>query len=350
MGSRSEQILITDRNMVEQLRLPNFFIIGAAKCGTTDLASLLDKHPEIQISKVKEPTLFSRDDLENLVPKFVWHLPDFWRTLDWDCHLDTILREYSRLFEDIPADVLAGEASVWYFLSQKAPWRIHKLLPHAKLIAILREPASRLRSDYWFDVQGGRTCGEIDDYFHTKQATNAVQWGLYAKHLNHWLAVFPRDQLHVVLFEEYISPQTRQGVIDGICQFLGVGPLPEVAQLETRSNKTGMPRSVSVELALNLVRLHFKLPGSLSQDHEFRVPYGRKRRLINTIVQGISRLNISYTRRPPAWPPELLERLKTYYRFENAGLSEMIGRDVNEIWYNDEKTLNGVDRSRVASR
>jgi hypothetical protein len=335
--------------MVEQLRLPNFFIIGAAKCGTTDLASLLDKHPEIQISKIKEPTFFSRDDLQNIVPMFLWHGPEFWRTLDWDCHLDTMLRGYSKLFEDIPADVLAGEASVWYFLSHKAPWRIHKLLPHAKLIAILREPASRLHSDYWFDVQGGRTCGEIDDYFHTKQATNAVQWGLYAKHLNHWLAVFPRDQLHVVLFEEYISPQTRQGVINGICQFLGVGPLPEGAQLDTRSNKTGMPRSVSVELALNLVRLHFKLPGSLSQDHEFRVPYGRKRRLINTIVQGISRLNISYKRRPPAWPPELLERVRTYYRFENAGLSEMIGRDVNEIWYNN-KTLNGVDRSRVASR
>jgi hypothetical protein len=58
---------------------------------------------------------------------------------------------------------------------------------------------------------------------------------------------------------------------------------------------------------------------------------------------------MSYKLRPPAWPRELLERVRTYYRFENAGLSEMIGRDVNEICYND-KTLNGVDRSCVASR
>ena len=53
---------------------------------------------------------------------------------------------------------------------------------------------------------------------------------------------------------------------------------------------------------------------------------------------------MSYKRRPPAWPRELLERVRTYYRFENAGLSEMIGRDVNEIWYND-KTLNGVEKA-----
>jgi Sulfotransferase domain len=324
--------------MDEQLRLPDFFIIGAAKCGTTDLASLLDKHPGIQISKIKEPTFFSRDDMHNDVDMFIRNGAGFWQTLDWERHLDSILRGYGRLFEDIPPSVLAGEASVWYFLSHKAPDRIHRLLPHAKLIAVLREPASRLASDYWFDVQGGRTCGELDDYFFTKQATNPVRWGLYAEHLKHWLSVFPRDQLHVVLFEEYVSPRTRQAVVDGVCQFLGVGPLPNVTRIETRSNKTGVPRWVSLELALNLVRLHCKLPGSLSPDHEFRSPHGRKRRLINTIVQSVSRLNISYKRRPPAWPPELLERLRTYYRFQNAGLSDLVGRDVDTIWYGGERS------------
>ena len=212
------------------------------------------------------------------------------------------------------------------------------MLPHAKLIAILREPVSRLVSDYWFDVQGGRTCGEPDDYFHTKQAANAVRWGLYAEHLNRWLSVFPRDQLHVVLFEEYVSPRTRQAMVDGVCRFLGVEPLADVARIETRSNKTGVPRWVSLELTLNLVRLQCKFPGSLSQAHEFRSPFGRKRRLINTIVQGISRLNISYKRRPPAWPPDLLERLRTYYRFQNAGLSDLVGRDVDTIWYGTERS------------
>ncbi len=196
---------------------------------------------------------------------------------------------------------------------------------------MLREPAKRLVSNYWFMVQLSRTCVKPDAYFYTRHAIFALRWGLYAESLKHWLSFFPRDQFHVVLFDEYTSPHTRQEVVDGICRFLGTETTIDAASLQMFTNKTGIPRSLSLELFLNAVRLRYQLPAL----HPFdtRHPYGRKRRMINAIVQGITRWNISYQRRPPAWPPEMMERLQAYYRHENAELSELIGRDVDAIWY-----------------
>ena len=188
------------------------------------------------------------DDVEMLL----WHGDEFWRSVDWDRHLGAILPAYSRLFEDIPADAAGRRGVGVVFPLAPGPRRIRRLLPNAKLIAILREPAGRLISDYWFKVQGGRTCGDPEDYFYTKQATDGVRWGLYAKHLRRWLSVFPRDQLHVVLFEEYIAPGTRQQVVDGICRFLGVEPSLDATRTATTRNQTAAPRSIRLELMLNL--------------------------------------------------------------------------------------------------
>lgn len=315
------------------IRLPDFYIIGAAKCATTDLASLLDNHPAIYMSRPKEPGFFCRDELANDVGLLLDHTDAFWRALDWDENFGAIVRDYGRLFAEAPAGARAGEASTWYFLSKRAPGRIRELTPGARLIAILREPTSRLISDYWFKVQGGRTCVDPVDYFYTKQAADGVRWGLYAEHLGRWLSVFPRDRLHVILFEEYTNPRTRQAVVDGVCRFLGVAPTLDAARVATSPNRTAAPRWVRLELALNMARLRFKLPGSSPPDHETRRPWGRKRRLIHAIVRAISRGNLSSERRPPAWPTELIERLRAYYSHENAGLSDLIGRDVEAIWY-----------------
>jgi hypothetical protein len=331
-------------------RLPDFFIIGAAKCGTTDLASLLDKHPTVRLGKVKEPSFFCRDDLDQDVVRFLASDPNYWRTLDWEAHLDVILREYGRNFEDIPSDVLAFEASAWYFLSRKAPGRIHEMLPNTKLIAVLREPARRLVSEYWFRIQQGSILVDPEDYFYTKQAADGVRWGLYKEHLTRWLSFFPRDQLHVILFEEYVSPHTRQEVVDGVCRFLGVERTLDATRTETDSNRSGVPRWSALERWLNLVRLRYRLPGTTSLDHQIRRPSGRKHRLIHAIVNRISAMNISYNRRHPAWPPELLERVRAYYRYENAGLSELIGRDVDAIWYGRKEGAALPDRPLAVAR
>jgi hypothetical protein len=102
-------------------RLPNFFIIGAPKCGTTSLSKWLAGHPEVYFSPIKEPHFFNTD--EN------W----FWRGTE---------KKYLKLFEKVKTYHKAiGEGSVWYLNSKVAVSNIEKFTnKNAKYIVCLRNP------------------------------------------------------------------------------------------------------------------------------------------------------------------------------------------------------------------
>ena len=80
-------------DMDTPLRLPDFVMIGAPKCGTTDLAAILGDHPSIRISTDKEPMVFTRDDMMQGPWRFVYDTK-LWERFDWETHRDSILREY----------------------------------------------------------------------------------------------------------------------------------------------------------------------------------------------------------------------------------------------------------------
>ena len=101
------------------LRKPNFFIIGAPKCGTTSMSAWLAGHPQIFMSPMKEPHFFNSDDRQAI------------RTLD----------EYDSLFYRATEEHIAiGEASVWYLSSAEAVRAILRYQPEAKFIVMLRNP------------------------------------------------------------------------------------------------------------------------------------------------------------------------------------------------------------------
>ena len=99
---------------------PNFFILGAPKCGTTALASWLGEHPNVYMSPIKEPHYYSTDISNQQA-----------RTRE----------EYGRLFDGVSAEHQAiGEASVWYLYSHVAVANILRDVPDAKFIVCLRNP------------------------------------------------------------------------------------------------------------------------------------------------------------------------------------------------------------------
>ncbi|MCF8095110.1 MAG: sulfotransferase [Desulfobacteraceae bacterium] len=101
------------------MKKPNFFIIGAPKCGTTALAQWLGEHPNIYISPVKEPHFYSTDIANR----------------------QTTRKEYDRLFRNAGEEHQAvGESSVWYLYSEKAVPNILKEIPEAKFVVCLRNP------------------------------------------------------------------------------------------------------------------------------------------------------------------------------------------------------------------
>ncbi len=106
---------------------PNFFILGAPKCGTTSLASWLSAHPNIFMSTPKEPRYFNTD----------YAAPDRPRSLE----------KYEQLFaEATPKHKAVGEATTGYLRSEKAVPAILKYAPSARFIVCLRNPIEMVQS------------------------------------------------------------------------------------------------------------------------------------------------------------------------------------------------------------
>src|SRR5271154_4327889 len=114
-------------------RVPDFFIVGHAKCGTTALYEMLRQHPQIYMPALKEPLFFASDLRARFQRRAAGPLP-------------TSLEEYLPLFSPAQERQRVGEASSSYLWSRVAAANIARLQPSARIVAILREPASFLRS------------------------------------------------------------------------------------------------------------------------------------------------------------------------------------------------------------
>jgi hypothetical protein len=121
--------------MGESIRKPNFFIVGAPKCGTTSLHYYLQQHPDIFMSNHNEPHYFGKDlnKLNNV-------------------HI-TEKNKYLDLFLNVKDEIVIGEKSPYYLFSSLAPLEINKFNPKAKIVIMLRQPTHMIHSmhsQYYF--------------------------------------------------------------------------------------------------------------------------------------------------------------------------------------------------------
>ncbi len=175
--------------------LPNFFIVGAAKSGTTSLYHYLSQHPNVYMPSLKEPHWFSRvtPNPEQLV------------------HAVTSEEEYLKLFERYRGQSAVGEASPSYLWDTGAPHRIKAAVPHAKIVAILRHPVERAYSHYTMDVRDGTQnlhfMEALQQDYHAKfngwgVSHLYVELGFYTEQLQRYLEVFESSQVKVFLYDD----------------------------------------------------------------------------------------------------------------------------------------------------
>src|SRR5262249_47864011 len=112
--------------------IPDFLIVGHPKCGTTALFELLRTHPEIHMPSRKEVWFFAEELHENSPPR-----PE---------GLPRTVAEYAEWFNDAQEGQKVGEATPFYLWSRSAAANIAELNPDARIVAIIREPASFLFS------------------------------------------------------------------------------------------------------------------------------------------------------------------------------------------------------------
>ena len=182
--------------------LPNFIIIGAAKSATTTLTTILPKHPDIFISKPKEPKFFGR-----------------FHSKGWEW--------YASRFEEGRSYPLRGEASTLYASRMKsfrrAPEMMSRTIPDLKLIYIVRHPLDRIVSQ-WRHYRGRNPdCADFDQLLNNKTLQRlVVGCSMYYKHLSAYRRYFPDEQIHCMTFEDLL--ESPRDSLNRMLNFLGVKP------------------------------------------------------------------------------------------------------------------------------
>jgi Sulfotransferase family len=231
------------------MALPDFFVAGAPKAGTTALHAALARHPALYLSPVKEPKFFLTDG-----PPPTQGGPGDART-----YREHIWRrsDYEALFRAAPAGALRGESTPFYLYNHDAQARIKALIPAARLIVILRDPVERAHSNWTHLWSAG--LDPIDDFVAACAAEEEriaagwadfwryIQLGLYGRQLEHLYSVFPREQVLVFRYRSLVADPAR--LLDVVCDFLGVqqGILTEVPRenVTAHPEPTGRHRSLS---------------------------------------------------------------------------------------------------------
>ena len=232
------------------MALPDFFIIGAPKAGTTALHAALAAHPGLFMSPIKEPKFFLTDGpppARGGGPGDV----QTWREHVWR------RTDYEALFAGAPAGALRGESTPFYLYDRAAQRRIGELIPHAKMIVILRDPVERAHSNWTHLWSAGlepvgdfvRACAEEDARVAAGWAPfwHYTRLGRYAEQLEHLFLRFPREQVFILRYRALLD--TPALALDDICEFLGVHP--SIIAHVPRENVTAQPTGSLTHLAVS---------------------------------------------------------------------------------------------------
>lgn len=294
---------------------PNFFIVGAPKCGTTALYEYLRPHPNIFMPDIKEPHFFARD---------MGNYPRI-KTSE----------EYARLFaRSTQKHLRTGEASVYYLRSSVAIPNIHAFNPAARIIAMFRNPVDMVyslhaqllfvseetESDFetaW-RLQERRSRGiDVPPRIRSPLLVQYAQIGQFGTQTQRILSCFPPSQVKLILFDDFAASPKQ--IYDEVIEFLEI---PHDDRREfPRINESKRARSAWLR------RFSRKPPPALHNAfRSLKQAVGPE--LIGAVKEKIVSLNTVKENRPPLSPEFRAELVETF-RDEVALLSRLLNRDLS---------------------
>lgn len=322
---------------VSQRRIPDFFIVGHAKCGTTALYEMLRRHPQIYLPDYKagagkEPWFFSRD---NPNPQTSGE-----RNIAFTGRTAVTMEEYLRLFDGARHDQCVGEASTSYLWSRTAAQRIAAVQPDARIIAIIREPASFLRSlhlqlleNKHETVKDFRKAVELDDdrrenrhipeKSYWPQALIYSDRVRYVDQLERYHTYFSSAQILVLIYDDFRND--NEATVRRVLRFLEADDTVSVTALD--ANPTVAVRSE------RLRDMRRTLEGG-------RGPISRTLRSVGkafTTSAMRKRFYYPLQRRvlygaPPPPDEEFMLTLRRRFKPEVEALSKYLDRDLVTLW------------------
>jgi Sulfotransferase domain len=307
-------------------RLPDFFIAGHSKSGTTALYEILREHPQIYMSRLKEP-VFMASDLHEGLWATVATRP---RTLD----------AYLELFAPARPEQRAGEASSVYLWSRTAAANIAELQPAARIIAILREPASFLRSLHLqllqnrietvnafakaISLEPARREGKhIPRNCPFPQALLYSDRVQYIEQLDRYQTLFGRENVLVLIYDDF--RRDNRATVRTILDFLEVND--DVTIDPPEANPTVRVRSRQLD---DLLRVKPVVGGPVTRGVKAGVKAFTSRQVRHGALR-LARRRLLYTNPPPPDDGVMLE-LRRRFKGEVVMLGELLDRDLVSLW------------------
>jgi len=309
-------------------RIPDFFVVGHPKSGTTAMHIMLSQHPQIFVG-TKEPRYF--------VPEM--RLRDFRRTPETPQNID----EYKAWFAGAAPHQIVGDVSPTYLWSKHSAELIAEVQPQARIIALLREPASFLRS---LHMQWLQSYAEVEPDFQAaleleeprrrgEKMPKDTYWPnvlFYSEHVRYVEQLrrfhdrFPRDRVLVLIYDDY--RRANEATVSSVLRFLEVDDIPLRAQRAKPTVEVRTPRLNSVLRRLTVA--DHGVPGALRGSIKALTPMRARQGLLHTIQKRV----VFSEPRPPdeVFMAELRQRLKP----EVVALSEYLDRDLVSLWGYDE--------------
>ena len=291
---------------------PDFFVVGAPKCGTTAICAYLGQHPEVFIPRIKEINFFG-SDLTGL-------------------RSARNLSEYLAFFE--PGDgKCCGEGSTWYLFSKTAASEIHRHNPSAKIIIMLRDPVEAMYSLHNQLLYNGNE--DIRDFGQALAAEEDRKNGLrippgcrrpeallysqafrFTEQVERYFSLFNREKVHVIIYDDFRADPVSS--YHKTVEFLGLLSAGDPDAKVVNPSKYARNRAL---------RSLYQNPSPATQAiARILLPQGLRQKL----RQGIMRLNTREAPRP-SMDPALRTSLKENLAEEVRALSKLLGRDLS-IW------------------
>jgi len=308
--------------------LPNFFIVGAPKAGTTSLYHYLDQHPQVYMSPIKEPCYFASevrpenfsDEMQPQVRRQMDELGEYLQgsmSTKRFGGLVTTWEDYLKLFRNVQGETAIGEASVCYLWSETAPRNIAARIPDARLIMILRDPAERAVSQYWHAVTNGLVRMPFREYLDASLACTdqrfrivypCLELGLYYRQVQRCLETFPRERIRIYFYEDY--QRDPYAILRDVFLFLGVDPdfSPDTSRRELEPR---VPRLIGASYFLKKSGL-----------------WRAAKNLLPPSLRRTVKKAVFHPRRSLTLEPEDRAYLVEYYRKDIESLSALLNRDL----------------------
>ncbi|MBL4654102.1 MAG: sulfotransferase [Flavobacteriales bacterium] len=252
--------------------IPNCFVVGAMKAGTTMLYESLNRHDEVFCCPIKEPNHFCSDiNQSSFAPYYADELADPLCSTGSNpvhahaSHVDDY-DTYIELFKQAKGESVIAEFSTSYLYSSKAAENIFHMNSQARVIIMLRNPIERAFSEYLMNRWIGKESRTFKDAVAYEMKHEDLGWGqkpglyveagLYTKQVARFLAVFPASQVKVLFTDSFAS--NFQGSMRATCDFLSI-PINELVLTQIQANEKKKSKFFLINKVLYMTGLKKKI-------------------------------------------------------------------------------------------